>query len=516
MERTEILRTIFLTGGYKNIEFRLKDRMDESYKDKARAENSIVQYFGDLDADPGDALADELEELQTRAGRSGSAWNTGEMLSLIGKLLEADAERLGKKEAELQSSTEKLDKVKADLATAQTNNGILEKVNVLRAEKSGLEAQRQEIEESALRLNRQKDARRNVYPLYLNWSGKAGERSSTEQKIEGSTQLLNKAAESAGRAETALKAAQDRKDTADALQKKADKITEQEPLYQRRESLAGFLDGLKTFIIGLGFKVIIANQLGSIWTAADTIGYSSISVGMAWLSMIGYSFQLFFDFCGYSYMAIGLGRMMGFEFPQNFNSPYVSVSMTEFWRRWHMTLGAWFREYVYIPLGGNRKGPARTTLNLFVVWMLTGIWHGADWNFVIWGLVLFLIISAEKQGVQGFMESHRAVGHVYMILLIPLQWMVFAISDLGQLGTFYGRLIGIGGENVSSGDWLLQLKDFWWLLIIAAVLSTELPGKLYRKFKDKWFIWIPLAGILGVAVYCLIMGMNDPFMYFRF
>ena len=238
-ERTEILRTIFLTGGYKNIEFRLKDRMDESYKDKARAENSIVQYFGDLDADPEDDLAEELEELQTRAGRSGSAWNTGEMLSLIGKLLEADAERLGKKEAELQSSTEKLDKVKADLATAQTNNGILEKVNVLRAEKSGLEAQRQEIEESALRLNRQKDARRNVYPLYLNWSSKAGERSSTEQKIEGSTQLLNKAAESAGRAETALKAAQDRKDTADALQKKADKITEQEPLYQRRESLAG-------------------------------------------------------------------------------------------------------------------------------------------------------------------------------------------------------------------------------------------------------------------------------------
>ena len=287
-------------------------------------------------------------------------------------------------------------------------------------------------------------------------------------------------------------------------------------LRKRKETLQGFLDGLKTFIIGLGFKVIIANQLSNIWTAADTIGYSSISVGMAWLSMIGYSFQLFFDFCGYSYMAIGLGRMMGFEFPQNFDSPYVSVSMTEFWRRWHMTLGAWFREYVYIPLGGNRKGPARTVVNLFVVWMLTGLWHGADWNFVIWGLVLFLLISIEKQGLQSFMESHRAVGHVYMILLIPLQWMVFAISDLGQLGTFYGRLIGIGGENVHAGDWLLQLKDFWWLLIIAAVLSTELPGRLYRRFKDKWFVWIPLAAVLGVSVYCLVMGMNDPFMYFRF
>ena len=289
-----------------------------------------------------------------------------------------------------------------------------------------------------------------------------------------------------------------------------------EALRKRKETLAGFADGLKTFIIGLGFKVIIANQLGNIWTAADTIGYSSISVGMAWLSMIGYSFQLFFDFCGYSYMAIGLGRMMGFEFPQNFDSPYISVSMTEFWRRWHMTLGAWFREYVYIPLGGNRKGKVRTIFNLFVIWMLTGIWHGADWNFVIWGAVLFLLISVEKLGLQRFMEEHRAVGHVYMILLIPLQWMVFAISDLGQLGTFYGRLIGIGGENVSSGDWLLQLKDFWWLLIIAAVLSTDLPGRLYRRYKDKWFVWIPLAAVLGIAVYCLIMGLNDPFMYFRF
>ena len=287
-------------------------------------------------------------------------------------------------------------------------------------------------------------------------------------------------------------------------------------LRRRKETLAGFADGLKTFIIGLGFKVIIANQLGSIWTAADTIGYASISVPMAWLSMAGYTFQLFFDFCGYSYMAIGLGRMMGFEFPQNFDCPYISVSMTEFWRRWHMTLGAWFREYVYIPLGGNRKGKIRTVINLFVVWMLTGIWHGADWNFVIWGLALFLIISIEKLGLQRFMEEHRKAGHIYMILLIPLQWMVFAISDLGQLGTFYGRLIGIGGENVSGRDWLLQLKDFWWVFLLAAFFCTDVPRRIYRRYKENWLVWIPLAAVLGVSVYCLVMGMNDPFMYFRF
>lgn len=287
-------------------------------------------------------------------------------------------------------------------------------------------------------------------------------------------------------------------------------------LRKRVETREKFLDGVKSFIIGLGFKVLIANQLGSTWTQANTIGFESISVPMAWVSMIAYTFQLFFDFYGYSLMAIGLGRMMGFEFPQNFDSPYISVSMTEFWRRWHMTLGTWFREYVYIPLGGSRVGKARTVLNLFIVWMLTGIWHGADWNFVIWGLFLFAVIAIEKFGVKDFMDSHRAVGHIYMVLLIPLQWMIFAISDLKGLGTFYGRLIGIGGVAVSSGDWLTELGHIWWILIIAVVLSTDLGKKLYYRFKDSVFIWIPLVLILAAVIYCLHMGLDDPFMYFRF
>ena len=287
-------------------------------------------------------------------------------------------------------------------------------------------------------------------------------------------------------------------------------------LRKRVENKERFLDGVKTFIIGLGFKVIIANQLGSTWTQANTIGFESLSVPMAWLSMIAYSFQLFFDFYGYSLMAIGLGRMMGFEFPQNFDSPYISVSMTEFWRRWHMTLGTWFREYVYIPLGGNRCGKGRGIFNLFVVWMLTGFWHGADWNFIIWGLFLFAVITIERQGVRDYMESHRFIGHIYMILLIPLQWMVFAVSDLKKLGALYGRLIGIGGVAVSGSDWLTELSHIWWILLVALVLSTDLGKKLYAKVKDKWFVWIPLAGILAAVIYCLAMGLNDPFLYFRF
>ena len=290
----------------------------------------------------------------------------------------------------------------------------------------------------------------------------------------------------------------------------------QKDLRKRKESKEQVLDGIKTFVIGLGFKVIIANQLGSVWTQANTIGFESVSVPMAWLAMIAYSFQLYFDFYGYSLMAIGLGRIMGFEFPQNFNSPYVSTSMTEFWRRWHMTLGSWFREYVYIPLGGSRKGQARTTLNLFVVWMLTGLWHGADWNFIIWGGVLFVIIAIEKLGVKDFMDSHRFVGHVYMILLIPLQWMVFAVSNLKDLAALYGRLVGIGGVAVNSADWTGELSHAWWLLLLALVLSTELPAKLYSRFKNNPVVYVLLAGVLCVVIYCLAMGLDDPFMYFRF
>ena len=244
-ERTEILRTIFLTGGYKNIEFRLKDRMDESYREKAKAENSIVQYFGDVDTDGTDELAEELAQLQLRAGRSGSAWNTGEMLDLIGKILEADRKKLESKDKELADAAEKLDKVKAELATAETNNSILEKAVALRNEKNAFDALKPELEKKEVILNRQKDARRKVYPLYDNWSGKSAERAAAERKISDTGGTLVKAVEKAGEAKAALETVQQKKETADVLQRKADKITEAEPAYQRREELSATLIKLR-------------------------------------------------------------------------------------------------------------------------------------------------------------------------------------------------------------------------------------------------------------------------------
>lgn len=158
--------------------------------------------------------------------------------------------------------------------------------------------------------------------------------------------------------------------------------------------------GLKVFALGLAYKVLLANRVGHLWTEVTAIGYESISTPLAWMSIVAYSLQLYFDFYGYSLMAIGLGRMMGFDFPQNFNNPYMAVSMTDFWRRWHMTLGGWFREYVYIPLGGNRGGFAKTVRNMFVVWLLTGLWHGASWNFVLWGLLLLSYYSWKKPDLE--------------------------------------------------------------------------------------------------------------------
>ncbi len=290
----------------------------------------------------------------------------------------------------------------------------------------------------------------------------------------------------------------------------------QAQLRSREYTLNRFLDGIRVFIAGLGFKVVLANQLGSLWQDANTIGFDSLSVPYAWLAMIAFSLQLYLDFWGYSLMAIGLGRMAGFELPTNFESPYMSVSVSEFWRRWHITLGSWFREYVYISLGGNRKGKARTYLNLFIVWLLTGFWHGANWNFLLWGLLLYVFIAIERAGLSDFTSSHRAFGHVYTILAVCITWMFFAVEDLGQVMVLLGRLIGIGGENVLGTDWIRALKDFWWILLLALFASTGLPKKFYLKYKNRWFIYLPLAAMLGASVYCLYRGMNDPFLYFRF
>lgn len=277
-----------------------------------------------------------------------------------------------------------------------------------------------------------------------------------------------------------------------------------------------FLDGIKIFIIGLGLKVLLANRIGSLWQDINSIGYDSISVPLAWMGIAAYSFQIYFDFWGYSLMAIGLGKMIGFSLPVNFNNPYTACSMTDFWRRWHITLGTWFKEYVYIPLGGNRNGKFKTYRNLLIVWFLTGFWHGADWNFILWGLLLFAIISIEKMGLGRILEKNPFIGHLYMLLLIPLSWLVFAVSDLSALTAYFGRLIGIGGTNIYAGDFIKYGKTYGILLIIALVFSTAVPQKIYRKIKDTVLIIPILAAIVAGTIYCLYMGLNDPFLYFRF
>lgn len=289
-----------------------------------------------------------------------------------------------------------------------------------------------------------------------------------------------------------------------------------EQLYRRRNSSGNFFKGLKVFIIGLGFKVLLANRIGLLWSDVNAIGYSSISTPLAWLAAAGYSLQLYFDFYGYSLMAIGLGRMMGISIPRNFNMPYMSCSMTEFWRRWHITLGAWFREYVYIPLGGSRKGRMKTFRNMLVVWLLTGIWHGAEWNFLIWGLFLFAVMAVERTGVGKWLEKHRAVGHIYMLVLIPVSWIIFAVSDLNGLWVYLGRLVGLGGEYIFEGDILKYLNMYGRLMIVGILFCTPLPAALYKKIEKKPFVWVLMAAILAGVFYFLYMGLNDPFLYFRF
>lgn len=292
-----------------------------------------------------------------------------------------------------------------------------------------------------------------------------------------------------------------------------------EQLKQRTHTAEKVENGLKTFTVGLGLKVILANQIGGLWSDISMIGYESISTSLAWLGLIAYSFQIYFDFWGYSLMAVGLGEIMGFDIPRNFDHPYTSVSMTEFWRRWHITLGTWFKDYIYFPLGGSRTTTLKIVRNSFIVWAFTGLWHGASWNFIIWGLVLFGILMLEKFcGVKAFMEKYRIAGHIYMILLIPLSWLLFAITDFSQLGEYFLRLIHVSSEDgvVFEQDYIKYLGIYGKYFIAGILFSTKLPELAYKKIKDSWFGIALLLVVFWFSVYCMYQGMDDPFLYFRF
>lgn len=290
-----------------------------------------------------------------------------------------------------------------------------------------------------------------------------------------------------------------------------------EQLRERSQSLGNLEEGLREFTIGLGLKVLIANQMGALWSQVGTIGYESISTPLAWLGLLAFSFQIYFDFYGYSLMAKGLGLMMGFRFPDNFCNPYLSTSMTEFWRRWHMTLGSWFREYVYIPLGGNRRHLYR---NLLAVWMLTGLWHGASWNYVLWGLFICLLICAEKLGWKRVLDKLPLLGHLYMLLLIPLSWMLFAITDLGKLAVYGLRLFPFldktGAAAVFPGDFVKYGRMYLFSLLAAFLCCTGLPRKLYEKRKSSLLTAAALVAVFWACVYCMYIGLDDPFLYYQF
>ena len=295
---------------------------------------------------------------------------------------------------------------------------------------------------------------------------------------------------------------------------------EMQPQIQKRRINATMLeDGMQTFILGLGAKTLLANPMGGLWNNLGVIGYDSISTPYAWLGAFAYSFQIYFDFSGYSMMAIGVGKMLGFQLPQNFNLPYMSGSAAEFWRRWHMTLGRWFKNYIYFPLGGSRKGSLKTIRNMLVVWAFTGLWHGASWNFVLWGLIFFVLLVLEKNVYGKFLERTHILKHAYIIFIIPLTWMVFAISDMHQLGTYVTLLFPfLSSQETHSNtrDVMLALHNYWKILIPCVLFCTPLPLHYYKKYRKSGFCLIILILIFIFSIRAMMTQTNNPFLYFQF
>ncbi|MBQ6752726.1 MAG: MBOAT family protein [Clostridia bacterium] len=289
-------------------------------------------------------------------------------------------------------------------------------------------------------------------------------------------------------------------------------------LENRKETFEMFSNGVRLFVIGLCKKVLIANNMGALFDALVAEGDASGIPGHI-VAMFAFSFQIYFDFSGYSDMARGLGNMFGFSFLENFNYPYVSQSITEFWRRWHMSLSTWFKEYVYIPLGGNRKGAARQILNIMIVWALTGLWHGASWNFVLWGLYYGILLIIEKLFLKKVLErSPRFLRHIYAMVIVMLGWMLFQFTDMTELTAFFHGLF-TGGFGVSNNA-MYEIVTYIPLLVIAAFASLPVAKNLWTKHKDdKAMPYIETALVIFALVLCtaaLVTSTYNPFLYFRF
>ncbi len=295
-------------------------------------------------------------------------------------------------------------------------------------------------------------------------------------------------------------------------------------LRERTETSDDFVEGIHRFLVGLGKKVLLANNIGVLWDTISAMPVQNLPAATAWLGAIAYTFQIYFDFSGYSDMAIGLGRMFGFRFLENFQYPYTAKSITEFWRRWHISLSSWFREYVYIPLGGNRRGTARQIRNIAVVWILTGIWHGASWNFVAWGVYYGVLLILEKFVLRGFLEKlPRPLRVCYTLFFVVMGWVLFAFDDLGAGITYFTAMFGAGGFADQTTIYLLY--NYAVLLAVLIFGSTQLPKKaavwgMEKLRAQSWiFLFLRLAFyalVFLLSVAYLVDASYNPFLYFRF
>ena len=301
-------------------------------------------------------------------------------------------------------------------------------------------------------------------------------------------------------------------------------VTIEEQLGSRSLSAADTAEGIRRFLIGLGKKVLLANQAGMLWEEVSAMELSQLPAVTAWLGALAFTFQIYFDFSGYSDMAIGLGRMLGFRFDENFNYPYMARSITDFWRRWHISLSTWFKEYVYIPLGGNRRGGGRQLINILIVWGLTGLWHGASWNFLWWGLYFALLLILEKVFLLRLLD--RLPGwtrHVYALFFIVVGWVIFAMEDGGMFLTYIRAMAGAGG--LADTRTLYFLRTWGLMLAVMAVGSSDLPSKGVRRgLEGLWqcpAAWTGLRnlfylGVLLLSTAFLVSDTYNPFLYFRF
>ena len=293
-------------------------------------------------------------------------------------------------------------------------------------------------------------------------------------------------------------------------------------LTERRHSLRQAAAGAQRFVLGLAKKVLLANVLYQLITVYKQS--SQPSVLFTWMYAAAYTLHIYFDFSGYSDMAIGLGQIFGFRFAENFNYPYISRSITEFWRRWHMSLGTWFRDYVYIPLGGNRVPAGRRFFNILVVWMLTGLWHGAAWNFVLWGLFFALLLLVEKAFLLGWLQNAGALSHVYTLLLVVLSFVIFDAGSIPEAFSRLGALFGAGGLPFATAEALYYLRSFAVVFAVAVIGATPLPARLAARLTDGGMgsrvmtVASPLvlAALLAVITAYLVDGSFNPFLYFRF